>query len=171
MGPAAVDAANAEIPEAPPAVEAELPPTRLGQPEAEDPLSGGAGAEEAARRPAGPRPADPEELAAEPTFTPFTKAPVIVNRDEVVAAMSDAYPPLLRDAGIGGTIHVYFFIDAEGRVRDHRINSSSGHPALDQAALAVAEVYRFRPALNREEPVPVWVSFPITFQAGESDLR
>ena len=59
---------------------------------------------------------------------------------------------------------MYFFIDADGDVQDVRINESSGHPALDDAALRVADVYRFTPALNRDERVPVWVSFPITFQ-------
>ena len=36
--------------------------------------------------------------------------------------------------------------------------------ALDDAALKVATIYRFSPALNRDKKVPVWVSFPITFQ-------
>ena len=104
------------------------------------------------------------DLQKEPTFTPFTVAPSITNRQAVVQAMQEAYPPLLRDAGIGGTILVYFFIDADGDVEDVRINESSGHPALDDAALRVADVYRFTPARNRDELVPVWVSFPITFQ-------
>ena len=74
------------------------------------------------------------------------------------------HPPLLRDAGIGGTVRVYFFIDATGEVRRRLIDTGSGHPALDEAALRVAEVYRFSPAENRGEPAPVWVSFPITFR-------
>ena len=74
------------------------------------------------------------------------------------------YPALLRDAGIGGTVRVYFFIDEEGEVQDTRIDQSSGHDALDAAALTVSGVYRFSPALNRDRRVPVWVSFPITFQ-------
>lgn len=104
------------------------------------------------------------ETSAGPTFTPFTVAPSIVNREEVVAAMEKQYPPLLREAGIGGTVRVYFFINEEGTVEDTRIQESSGHEALDQAALNVAATYRFAPALNRDEPVPVWVVFPITFQ-------
>ena len=107
-----------------------------------------------------------EELGQEPTFTPFTVAPSIRNRSEVVAAMNAEYPPLLREAGIGGTVRVYFFIDEGGRVQDYRIDVSSGHQALDDAALRVADVFRFSPALNRDDPVPVWVQFPITFQAG-----
>jgi len=104
------------------------------------------------------------DLSAQPTFTPFTVAPEIQNRSEVVRAMEREYPPLLRDAGIGGTVRVYFFIDEQGRVQDTRVDQSSGHQALDEAALAVASVYRFSPALNRDKQVPVWVSFPITFQ-------
>ena len=113
-------------------------------------------------------PPPPEEaetdISAAPTFTPFTVAPSILNRSAVVRAMEREYPPLLRDAGIGGTVRVYLFIDEDGRVQDRRIDASSGHKALDDAAIAVSEIYRFSPALNRDKKVPVWVSFPITFQ-------
>ena len=103
-------------------------------------------------------------LGAEPTFTPFTVAPSITNREEVISAMEAQYPPLLREAGVGGTVRVYFFIDESGRVAQTRIHQTSGHAALDDAALRVAGVYQFTPALNKDEQVPVWVSFPITFQ-------
>lgn len=107
---------------------------------------------------------DDTDLAARPTFTPFTVAPDILNRDEIVEAMIRAYPPFLRDAGIGGVTKVYFFIDEQGVVKDTRINESSGHAALDEAALKVAGLYRFSPALNRDTRVPVWVSFPVEFR-------
>ena len=113
-------------------------------------------------------PPPPEEQAVDiramPTFTPYTVAPDILNRDEVVRAMAREYPPLLRDAGIGGTVTVYFFIDEEGTVEQFEVFESSGHQALDDAALAVADVYRFSPALNRDKKVPVWVSFRIMFR-------
>ncbi len=112
-----------------------------------------------------PEPPRPErDIEAGPTFTPFTEAPSIVNRDEIVAAMESGFPPLLKDAGIGGTVRLYFLIGADGETRDVRIDQSSGHQALDQAALRVGQVYRFSPAKLRGEPVPVWVSFPVTFQ-------
>jgi len=113
-------------------------------------------------------PPPPEEIAtdlsAAPTFTPFTVAPSILNRGEVVRAMEREYPPILRDAGIGGKVGVYFFIDENGAVQNFRVETSSGHQALDDAALAVADVYRFSAALNRDKRVPVWVQFTITFQ-------
>ena len=107
-----------------------------------------------------------DDLAAEPTFTPFTIAPSIANRSEVVEAMEDEYPPLLREAGVGGTVRVYFLIDSDGVVTRRLIDQSSGHEALDRAALNVADTYRFSPAMNAGDPVPVWVSFPITFRVG-----
>ena len=55
------------------------------------------------------------------------------------------YPPLLRDAGVEGVARVYFFIDESGVVQDKRIDQSSGHQALDDAAMTVAEIYEFSP--------------------------
>jgi TonB family protein len=100
-----------------------------------------------------------------PTFTPMTKRPELRNQAEVQRALVNAYPPLLRDAGIGGTSVIWFFIDAEGSVRRTQLSRSSGFPALDQAALDVATVMQFSPALNRDQRVAVWVEIPIVFTA------
>lgn len=108
---------------------------------------------------------DPSRISENPTFTPFTVAPRIINREEVISALERDYPPLLRDAGIGGQVNVWFFINTEGEVEELRIQESSGSEALDEAAIRVAATIRFTSALNRETPVPVWVAFPITFQA------
>jgi protein TonB len=105
-----------------------------------------------------------EDLSAAPTFTPYTVGPTLLNRDAVARAMVDSYPEALRRSGIGGIVRVYFFINKEGVVQDFRIHQSSGFPQLDEAALAVADVYRFSPAMNRDKEVPVWVSLPIEFQ-------
>jgi protein TonB len=104
------------------------------------------------------------DLAAAPTFTPFTVRPDIRNRDELARAMEREYPPLLRDAGIGGTVIVHFFIDEEGVVRNSVLAESSGHGALDEAALRIAPIIEFTPALNRDQRVPVWIRLPIVFQ-------
>jgi len=104
-----------------------------------------------------------QDLSAQPTFTPYTVKPDIKNRSEVQRALEREYPPLLRDAGIGGTVLVWFFINEEGRVEQTQVRESSGQRALDQAALDVADVMEFTPALNRDKRVPVWISLPITF--------
>jgi len=111
-----------------------------------------------------PPPNTSTDIAAAPTFMPRTVEPRVLNRDDVVRAMEREYPAVLRDAGIGGTVTVFFFIDEAGVVRDRRIDRSSGVDGLDEAALEVAETFRFSPALNRDRRVPVWVSLPIRFQ-------
>ena len=104
------------------------------------------------------------DLLANPVFTPMTVHPEIRNRREVQAALMREYPPLLRNAGIGGTVIVWFFISEEGQVLDRRVARSSGHVPLDEAALQVADVFKFSPALNRENIVQVWIQLPIAFE-------
>jgi protein TonB len=105
------------------------------------------------------------DLSAAPVFTPMTVAPELLNRSEVERALVRNYPPLLRDAGIGGSPTVHFFIDENGRVLRRLLSKQSGYAALDEAAMAVAEVMRFSPALNRDKKVQVWVEIPIVFTA------
>jgi periplasmic protein TonB len=104
------------------------------------------------------------DVSKAPTFTPYTVAPDLKNRAEVQAALEKYYPPLLKDAGIGGTVMVWFFIDEAGHVQKNLIKESSGHQALDEAAIKVANIMDFSPALNRDKKVPVWVALPIVFR-------
>ena len=104
------------------------------------------------------------DLSAAPRFTPMTVSPEILNRSEVQAALIREYPTILRDSGIGGQVVVWFYISEEGTVLDRRASESSGHDPLDEAALKVADVFRFTPAMNRDERVQVWIQLPITFQ-------
>jgi periplasmic protein TonB len=105
------------------------------------------------------------DISRAPTFTPMTVRPELRNQAEVQRALVRNYPPLLRDAGIGGTPVVWFFIDENGRVVRTQLSRSSGYPALDEAAINVAQVMQFSPALNRDRRVQVWVEIPIVFTA------
>jgi len=75
-----------------------------------------------------------------------------------------AYPSSLRDAGIGGLVEVWIFIDKQGVVQETWLPESSGHTQLDAAALAVAEIIEFTPAMNEGKNIPMWISLPITFE-------
>jgi TonB family protein len=107
----------------------------------------------------------PSDPSIEPVFTPFTVAPEVRNRAQVQQALEREYPAELREAGIGGRTVLYFHIDETGEVTDIRVDASSGHPALDEAALRVGAEFSFTPALNRDERVPVWISIPVVFQS------
>jgi periplasmic protein TonB len=112
-----------------------------------------------------PTSARDDDRALAPHFTPMTVRPELRNQPEVQRALVRNYPPLLRDAGIGGTPVVWFLIDEDGRVVRTQLSRPSGYAALDEAALAVAQVMRFSPALNRDRRVQVWVEIPIVFTA------
>ena len=113
-----------------------------------------------------PPPPDNVEKASPdaPRWTPVDVLPYIRNRDEITRALTREYPPLLRDAGIGGTTRVWFHVDETGKVIRTQVHTSSGHKPLDEAALRIAPLYEFAPALNRDRPVAVWVSLDVTFR-------
>lgn len=106
-----------------------------------------------------------EDISAAPTFTPMTVRPELKNSADIQRELIRNYPPLLRDAGIGGTAVLWFFIDEKGEVLKTQIHTSSGYPALDEAAGKVAKMMRFSPAKNRDKIVQVWVEIPILFTA------
>jgi protein TonB len=116
------------------------------------------------RRPDADSVAEPDRNT--PSFTPHTVRPELTNAAEVQRALVREYPNMLRDAQIGGTVVVWLFIDTEGRVENSKVQTGSGYPMLDAAALSVANTMRFTPAYNRDQKVPVWVSIPIKFQVG-----
>jgi protein TonB len=101
-----------------------------------------------------------------PSFTPMTIRPKLTNEAEVQRALVREYPPILRDAGIGGTVEVWLYIDENGVVENTKVNKGSGYGQLDEAAQKVGATMKFTPAYNRDLKVPVWVSIPITFRIG-----
>jgi cell division initiation protein len=125
---------------------------------------------------AGPEPY--AELVEEPALVPLqsrtwedeedeeqvTVRPHLTNAPEVAQALDKVYPPMLREAGIGGTVKVWFYVDTDGRVTNTQINSSSGYEAFDQAALKVSDMMVFTPAYNGDKKVPVWVEMDLNFQ-------
>lgn len=111
-----------------------------------------------------PPPARDPGLDAAP-FTTMTVRPRLRNEAEVARALIRLYPPLLRDAGVGGTALVWVYIDEEGRVQRTRLDATSGYADLDAAALRVAERMEFTPAYNRDQRVPVWIAIPIRFES------
>ncbi len=106
---------------------------------------------------------DADELSERPQFTPYTVRPAIVNRGEAQRAVELRYPQELKQAGIGGTVVVFVYINIDGTVQNAVIHESSGIEELDDAASAAAWELKFIPAKKFEETVPVWMAIPITF--------
>lgn len=99
-----------------------------------------------------------------PSFTPFTVAPRILNGPEVAEVMQREYPPVLREAGIGGEVILWVHVDERGSPEESRVFRTSGFEEIDEAARRVVQRIRFSPALNGDRNVPVWIQFPLTFR-------
>jgi len=107
---------------------------------------------------------DEPPMEAGPTFTPYTVAPWLKNTQVVSRALQREYPTTLRSAGIGASVLIWLFIDATGKVQQTVLKTSSGFESVDAAAMRVAMLMEFTPALNRDRHVPVWVAVPVDFK-------
>ncbi|MGF1563886.1 MAG: energy transducer TonB [Flavobacteriales bacterium] len=73
------------------------------------------------------------------------------------------YPPIAKDAGIQGTVFVYFVVDKKGKVTDAKVLRPVD-PRLDKEALRVIEsLPSFEPGEQRGKAVSVQYTIPVKF--------
>ena len=91
--------------------------------------------------------------------------PVMVN-----AELPFRYPPALYTGRVQGNVTLRLHIDRDGRVLadSTRVEESSGHSALDSAAVRGSQELVFIPAKLRGEPLGVSVLFPVYFRHPEA---
>jgi len=78
------------------------------------------------------------------------------------------YPEMARRAGIEGRVYVQFIINEQGDVERPRVIRGIGGGA-DEEALRVVSQARFKPGLQRGQPVRVQYSLPIFFRLEGSE--
>jgi len=101
--------------------------------------------------------------SARPSFIPYTLAPVLQNKKEVLTFLQRVYPPMMKSAGVGGAVVLWLYIDERGQVQRTVVAESSGFEQLDAAAEKVASKMRWSPAMNRDKKTAVWLSQAIDF--------
>jgi protein TonB len=75
------------------------------------------------------------------------------------------YPEAAEDMEQTGTSVLQFLISANGAVVDSRVAASSGHAALDEAAVAALSQCKFRPAIGADgKPQLAWTSIRYVWQ-------
>ncbi|HET6348635.1 MAG TPA: energy transducer TonB [Candidatus Krumholzibacteria bacterium] len=99
---------------------------------------------------------EPPATETNEPYVPFDTPP------QLVSINPPAYPEMVRNAGIDGTVLVRVFVGLNGRVKDAKVVEGIG--ALREAALASARTALFTPATQGTHPVEVWVVIPITFE-------
>jgi len=98
-------------------------------------------------------------LSTNGAATPSTVAAAGLSRLAVMDFKScnkPMYPAADLAAGHEGAVTVNFRVDATGGVAESRIQRSSGHPSLDEAARSALHRCRFTPALRDGRPVSTW---------------
>jgi len=145
----------------PPASEPELPAIRVVEPEAAPLGEATANAEVSAPV------VELQQPTAEDQGARFQQAeysyPEIMFRQEAESIIASFYPTALQRAGVGGSVKLQLWVDAEGRVDNMQMREGSGDQSLNVAAMRAARELRFRPATNNGNPVGTWVEFTVNF--------
>jgi len=74
------------------------------------------------------------------------------------------YPSAARRFGFQGTVVLRVLIGVEGSPTEIRVEKSSGHNILDEAALTAVKQWQFEPAREGDSRVAGWVDVPIQFR-------
>ncbi|MFQ5601846.1 MAG: energy transducer TonB [bacterium] len=110
-----------------------------------------------------PPPAPPEEDDDMNIFVPFDEAPSPIGGFGAIQRALK-YPEIARKAGIEGRVIVQVLVSAKGEVVKTRIMKSLGHSGCDEAAVSAIKKVKWKPALQRDKPVRVWVAIPVIFK-------
>jgi periplasmic protein TonB len=99
------------------------------------------------------------------TLETVEEPPELTNRNEVVRLVTRNYPPLLRDAGVTGSVTLRLQVNPDGRVDPASIQvENASHEAFGDAAKKVVERMRFRAAKVNGRAVRISITIPIVFQ-------
>ena len=114
-------------------------------------------------------PPAPVVVAPPPAPTPPAPAPpqpktIPASAVQYLEPPSPTYPAQSKRLGETGRVTVRVFIDERGGTRDVRVERSSGHARLDEAALTAVQRARFKPYTENGLPFAGWAFIPIDFE-------
>ena len=102
-------------------------------------------------------PPPPQEEGPRIKFIPYDKAPV------PKSPIKPVYPEIAMEAGIEGTVIVDFFVDESGNVTDIYVFQGIPNTGLNEAAMDAIKRTKWKPAMQRDRKVGVWMRLPIHF--------
>lgn len=111
-----------------------------------------------------PPPPPPPPAPEQTEFVAYDKAP------QLTRLVKPIYPEIARKAGVEGTVILKIQVDEKGNVINAKVLKGLG-AGLDEAAIAAAMQCKFTPAMQRDKPVKVWVSYPVRFILKEAKTQ
>jgi protein TonB len=112
-----------------------------------------------------PTPQAPVEAQPQQAAPAAPAAPKTVSASQLgyIVAPNPIYPARSRKAGEQGNVMIRVLVDVTGRPAQVSMQTSSGHPELDQSALSAVRAAQFRPYAEGGLTQAVWVLVPINF--------
>jgi protein TonB len=102
-----------------------------------------------------------EFLPSATDFVAVEQEPVIVKR------VPPKYPDMARTTGLEGMVVLRLLVYKDGTVKDVIVVRPSGTSVgFEEAAMDAAKQWVFKPAIQNQKPVSVWVNYPIKFTIG-----
>jgi len=110
-----------------------------------------------------PPPPPPTDEDAATIFVPYDDPPQPIGGFAAIQRNLQ-YPEIARKAGVEGRVMVHVQIDEKGNVVNTKILQSLGNNGCDEAAIEAIKKVRWKPAMQRDRPVKVWVAIPVVFK-------
>ena len=108
-------------------------------------------------------PSPPEDDAETGTFWAYDEAPEPIGGFSAIYRAL-RYPEIARKAGIEGKVIVRALVSEKGQVVKTKIMKSLGHSGCDDAAVNAIRSVKWKPAMQRDMPVKVWVAITVVFR-------
>ena len=88
-----------------------------------------------------------------------------VVKPEIINRVQAAYPPVAKKQKVQGTVILSILVSEAGEVSDIKVlRGAGGASGLNEAAVAAAKKWKFRPAVKDGKRVKVWTTFPVSFK-------
>jgi periplasmic protein TonB len=117
------------------------------------------------KKPPAPVPQAPVDNQPQQATPRAASAPKTISASQLgyLVPPNPIYPARSRKAGEQGTVMVRVLLDVAGRPAQVSLQTSSGHPTLDESAVSAVRAAQFRPYVEGGMAQAVWVLVPINF--------
>lgn len=88
----------------------------------------------------------------------------VQQQPQLIKRVDPVYPIASRDAGREGTVILAALIGKDGKIKKVRVVKTIGaDQAIEDAAVRAAYENVYKPAMENNEPVEVWIYYPVNF--------